>query len=156
MPVAFDPPQARFDVQQRRGHPPLLLVTGPPAIDLVGPLADLGHDRLQTVGGLQAAAQGLEQSQPVQGQGLLEPLVQARDRGGVDEAELLPEPVEGRLRLGVARLLVGCLELPPPRGLLGRREVAHHILSLVPLTALHQRLRAEDRLAPSAGPSRHR
>jgi len=65
MPVALDPPQARFDVQQRRGHPPLLLVTGPPVIDLVRPLADLGHDRLQAVGGLQAARQGLEHPQPV-------------------------------------------------------------------------------------------
>ena len=60
MPVALDPPQARFDVQQRRGHPPLLLVTAPPVIDLVRPLADLGHDRLQTVGGLQAAAEELK------------------------------------------------------------------------------------------------
>ena len=40
MPVAFDPPKARLDVQERRGHPALLLVAVLPPVDLVGALAD--------------------------------------------------------------------------------------------------------------------
>jgi hypothetical protein len=54
MPIALDPAEPGFNVEQRRRHPPLLLITAPPAIRLVGPLPELGHDRLQAVGGRQA------------------------------------------------------------------------------------------------------
>jgi len=50
--VAFDPPQSRFDGQQRAGDPAVLLVRRAPPVDLVGDLAELGIDRFQTVGGL--------------------------------------------------------------------------------------------------------
>ena len=38
---ARDPPQARFNVEQRGGDPALLLLAVDPSVDLVGPLADL-------------------------------------------------------------------------------------------------------------------
>jgi len=41
MAVAFDPPQARLDEDQRTGHPALFLVRRAPVIHLVGELAEL-------------------------------------------------------------------------------------------------------------------
>jgi len=52
MPIALDAPQARVDVEQRSGHPPLFLITAPPAVHLDSPLTTLRHDRLQTIGGV--------------------------------------------------------------------------------------------------------
>ena len=60
--VAFDPPQARFDGQQRAGDPAVFLVRRAPVIDLVGDLAELGIERFQTVGGLQADPERLEET----------------------------------------------------------------------------------------------
>jgi len=37
-PEAFDPPQARLDVQKRGGQPALFLIGGAPPIHLIGPL----------------------------------------------------------------------------------------------------------------------
>jgi hypothetical protein len=56
--MPLDPTEPWFDVQQRRGHAVLLLVAGPPVIDLGGPLFVLGEDRLEAVRGLKAGAQG--------------------------------------------------------------------------------------------------
>ena len=57
MAVAFDPPQARLDEDQRTGHPALFLVRGAPVIHLVGELAELGVQGFQAVGGLEADPQ---------------------------------------------------------------------------------------------------
>ncbi len=66
MPIPLDPPKAGLDVQERTGHPPLLLPAIDPTIYLIGPLADLGHDRLQAVGGLETCSEGSYQPQAVQ------------------------------------------------------------------------------------------
>jgi len=51
-PEALEATQARLDVQQGRGQPPLLLIGGPPAIHLGDPLLDQTVQRLQAVRGL--------------------------------------------------------------------------------------------------------
>jgi len=81
--VAFDPPQSRFDGQQRAGDPAVLLVRRAPPVDLVGDLAELGIDRFQTVGGLEADPERVEEPQPMQRERVLEAFVQtgARDSG---------------------------------------------------------------------------
>ena len=48
--------------------------------------------------------------------------------------------------LRIRGLLIGLLQLPPPEGLLGLGEIAHHILPLVPLAALDDRLGSKDLL----------
>jgi len=50
--IPADPPEPRFDVEERRGEPPLLLVGGPPGGDLGCPVPDEGVDRFQAVRGL--------------------------------------------------------------------------------------------------------
>jgi len=60
MAVAFDPPQARLDEEQRTGYPPLFLGRRTPVIHLIGELAELRIQGFQTVGGLQAHPQKLE------------------------------------------------------------------------------------------------
>jgi hypothetical protein len=63
MPEPLDPPQARFDVQQGGGHPPLPLIG--PVVDLVGAGRDQGVERLDAVGGLQTDSQFAEQAEAV-------------------------------------------------------------------------------------------
>jgi hypothetical protein len=104
-----DPPQPRFDVQERRGHPAVLLVGGPPGGDLPRAALHEGVDGLQAVRGLQAGPEGPEDAQAVEGERLLEALVRARDGRLVQEPEFTAQPQQGALRLGVARLLVGRL-----------------------------------------------
>ena len=65
VPVAFDPPQSRFDGQQRAGDPALFLVRRAPPIDLVGDLAKLGIERFQTVRGFQTDPERWEETQPM-------------------------------------------------------------------------------------------
>ena len=96
------------------GEPALLLVRGAPVVHLVRPLPDERVDGLETVGGLQARPQGPEDAQAVEGEGLLEALVETRDGRLVQEPEFLTAPEEGGLGLGIARPLVGLLELPAP------------------------------------------
>ena len=59
-------PQARLDLQHRRGHPPMLLLRVPPAVNLVGPPTDQGIEVLDAVGGLERRPQLLEDAQAVQ------------------------------------------------------------------------------------------
>lgn len=47
VPVAVDPPQARFDEDERTGHPAVFLVRGAPVIHCVGQLAELGVQRFR-------------------------------------------------------------------------------------------------------------
>ena len=63
MPVAFDPPKARLDVQERRGHPALLLVAVLPPVDLVGALPTKGRLRLP-VRGLDGRVAALKAGHP--------------------------------------------------------------------------------------------
>lgn len=70
MPIAFDAPQARFDLHEGARHPAMLLLRGAPAIHLVRQLPELGVQGFQTLGGLEAAAQGAEDAKPMQRQGL--------------------------------------------------------------------------------------
>ena len=75
MAVAFDPPQAWLDEDQRTGHPAVFLVRSAPVIHLVGQLAELGVQGLHAVGGLQAAPQSRKEPQAMEGQCLLEAFV---------------------------------------------------------------------------------
>ena len=68
MAVAFDPPQARLDEDQRTGHPAVFLVRGAPVIHLVGQLAELGVQGFKAVGGLQADPQSRKEPQAMEGQ----------------------------------------------------------------------------------------
>ena len=65
VPVAFDPPQSRFDGQQCAGDPALFLIRRAPPIDLVGNLAMLGIERFQTVRGFQSDPERWEETQPM-------------------------------------------------------------------------------------------
>ena len=56
-PKALEASEARLDVEERRGEPPLLLVGGAPAIDFGDPLLDEAVQRLQAVRGFQADPQ---------------------------------------------------------------------------------------------------
>lgn len=98
MAEAIDPPQPRFNGQQRARDPTLLLVRRAPVVDLVGDLAELGIERFQAVRGLQTDAQGLEETQLVQRERVLEPFIQT-----------------------------GRLQLAPPGGLLGLGQVGDHV-----------------------------
>jgi hypothetical protein len=114
--MPLDPAEPGFAVRQRRGHAALLLVAGPPVIDLGGPLFDLGEDRLEPVRGLEADVQGARSAEAVERDGLLHSLLQALDRRGVDELEFLREPPERRLGLRGGGLRVYDLELPLSMG----------------------------------------
>ena len=146
MPVAFDPPQARLDEDQRTGHPALFLVRRAPVIHLVGELAELGIQGFQTIGGLETDPQHGEYAQPMERECLLESLVQAVGSREVARAQFLSEPPQRRTGFRLRRSLIGLLKPSPPGGLLRFREVADHVLALVPLTALDQGLGAEHRL----------
>jgi len=145
-PEPFDPAQSRLDVQEGRGEPTLFLIRGTPPVDFINALPEERVERLQTVGGLQAHAEPGEQAQAVQRQGLLEPLVETRDRRLVDKPEFLPDSEECGLRLGVARPFVGGLECAAKGRALALGEVREDILPLMPLTALDDPVVSEDRL----------
>jgi len=55
--VSPDAPQPGLDVEQCGGEPALLLGAIGPLIDLAQPLAPLGHERFQGIGGLQTGAE---------------------------------------------------------------------------------------------------
>lgn len=154
----LDAPQAGFDVLQGGSQPPLLLLGGPPAIDLGGPLLNQGIQRFEAVRRLQTHAQLQEDAQAVEGERFLQPFVQALHRGLVHEPEILPHPEEGGLRLGVGRLLVRRLELPAPGGPLSLGQVVEDILALMPLAALDHCLGTEhglEGLPEALGPVDH-
>src|SRR3989338_3814017 len=104
MAVAFDPPQSRFDDQQRAGDPALFLVRRAPPVDLVGDLAELGIERFQTVRGLQTDAQGLKEAQPMQRERVLEPFIQTGCCRGVEPPQLFAQGQERPLRLLIGGL----------------------------------------------------
>ena len=66
------------------------------------------------------------------------------------------ELVEGSPSLVVLRALVGPLKPPSPRGLLGLRQVAHHVLAFVPLATLDPGSITECSLVPRADLCRRR
>ena len=72
----------------------------------------------------------------MQREGLLQAFLQARSGRLVALLELSMELVEGSPSLVVLRALVGPLKPLAPRGLLGLRQVAHHVLAFVPLATL--------------------
>lgn len=116
MPIAFDPPQARFDRQQGAGHPAVLLIGCTPAVRALGQLPDLRQERLQAIGGLETHVQDAKHSQPMQRQGFLQAFLQTRGGGAVDRPQLLPEPVQGGPGLWLRRPPVGLLQPPAPEG----------------------------------------
>ena len=118
-------------------HPLVSLLRVVPALYLADITFDLTVQILDAVGGLQAPAQLLKKAQPVERQGLLQSLHEATRRLPIDLLKLGLELQEPRLCPLVGRLLVRPLELLPPRGLVGLRQVAHHVLPFVPLAALH-------------------
>lgn len=109
-----DTVQARLDVEERRRQPSALLIGGPPAIDLVGALANQGIDRFEAVRRLQAPPQRPEHPKPVQRQGLLEPLIETGHRRFVQKLQFVSESEQRGLRLRVGRCLIRRLEHPAP------------------------------------------
>ncbi len=89
------------------------------------PLAGaMGQQRVQVldaVGRLERSAQLLEQAQTVDSERLLETFVQAGYRRLIQQAQLTPHLLQGRLRLGVRGLVISSLQLPTERRLLARR-----------------------------------
>jgi len=116
IPVAFDPPQARLDEEQRTGHPALFLIRRAPVIHLVGELAELGIQGFQTIGGLETDPQHGEYAQPMQRERLLESLVQAVGRREVVRAQFLSEPPQRRAGFRVRRSLIGVAAAVAARG----------------------------------------
>jgi len=144
--VAFDPPPPRFHHQQRAGDPPVFLLRRAPVIHFVRELPQLRIEGFQTVGRFEAHAQHRKQPQTMEGERLLQAFVQAGHGGEIDPPQFVTHPAQGRSGFGLRRLLVGLLETPPPRGLLGHREIADDILTLMPLTPLDQGMGAEHHL----------
>lgn len=62
-PIAFNPPQARLDIEQSCGGPPLLLGTIGLPVDIGGPLVDQGKERFRAVTGVPADPEGSEDAQ---------------------------------------------------------------------------------------------
>ena len=86
----------------------------------------------------------IEEPEPVQRQGLLQALLEGACRLAVDLLQLnvkTGKPLFGRL---VGRLLVSPLEPGSPSFLVGLREVADYVSSLVPLAALNLSSVSED------------
>ena len=77
-PEALEPPEAGLDVEQGGREPALVLVRRAPVIDLGGALLHERVQRLQAVGRLQAAPELGEDAEAMEGQGLLQPLEEAR------------------------------------------------------------------------------
>ena len=146
MPVSLDAAKPGFDIEQGRGHPSLLLIAISPAIHVVRSLPHLGHQGFQAVGGLQGKSQLRKYPQPVQGEGLLHPLVQAGDGRDIEQTQLLPATEQSGMGLRIRRPFVGPLQLPSPEGLLGLRKVAYDVLPFVPLAALEDSLGSKDLL----------
>ena len=72
----------------------------------------------------------------MEGQGLFHPLLQAGHRGYIEQAQLLPDPLERSLGFGVGSFFIGFLEFSPPGGLLGLGQVGYDVLPFMPLTTL--------------------
>lgn len=72
----------------------LLLVGRAPVIDLVGDLAELGIERFQAVGGLQADPKRLEETQTMQCERFLEAFVQTGHRRGIEQPQLFAQGEE--------------------------------------------------------------
>src|SRR5437867_3962865 len=143
MSMTLHPPQPRLDVEQRRRQPALPLVRGLPGVDLGATLLDQRVRRLDAVGGLERLAEQLVDAESVERERLLEALGQARRRRLVAALELAVQLRQLRVRLLVGGPVVGALQSPAPAGLLALRQVAHHVLALVPHAALHQRFLLE-------------
>src|SRR3990172_9735471 len=75
-PDPLDAPQAGLDVEQGGGQPSLLLVGGAPAIDSGRPLSDQGVQGFEAVRRLQTDAELREDAEAMEGERLLQPLVE--------------------------------------------------------------------------------
>ena len=113
MPAALDPVQPRLDVEERRGHPALLLVAVAPVVHPVRSLSNERHDRLQAVRRLQASPQDGKDPQAMERQGLLQAFVQALHRRAVEQLKLFAKPPERPLGPLVSGLIISRLEFPP-------------------------------------------
>ena len=138
MTVADHLPQAWFDVDERRRQPALPLARVLPMIDLRAPFLDEGIDRFQAIRRLERTAQDPVHAESMQREGLLQAFLKARSGRLVSLLELSMELFEGRPGFVVLRALVRTLKPLALRGLLGLRQVAHHVLAFVPLAALDQ------------------
>ena len=76
MSVPEQPPEPRLDLQERSGEPSVLLARGLPVVHASAALLGQGVHGLEHVGGLERPADQGEDSQPVEGEGLLEPLIE--------------------------------------------------------------------------------
>ena len=114
-------------------------------VTLPGSKTEFGVPANLHVGRLQRTANPREHAESMQGQRLLEPFVQARNRRLVELVQLSPHRFQVPLRLLVGGPLVGSLQTSTPGLLLGAWQVRDHILSLVPLAALDKHLAPEHR-----------
>ena len=117
MAVAFDPPQAWLNEEQRTGHPAVFLVRRMPVIHLVGQLAELGVQGFQAVGGLEAAPQSRKEPPAMEGQRLLQAFIQTGDGRAVEAPQLLTQLAQSRSGLGIrrgARRPVAVADARPP------------------------------------------
>src|SRR3990170_7146213 len=146
MPAPLDPPKPGLDVQKRRGQEALLLIRVSPAADPPRGSRDLGVYGLQAVGRLQTHPQPAKEAQPVEGECLLKPLVQAPSRRFVDEGQLTPEFHKLRSGFRVGGPRVGPRKPLPPGPLLRLGQIAHDVLPLVPLATLDKSFVSKDRL----------
>ena len=81
----------------------------------------------------------------MEGEGLLEPLIETGRRGLVHPRELLAQGLEVLDGLFVRGPLVGALQTLAPALLLRSRQLRDHVLPLVPLAPLDEHLSLEDR-----------
>jgi len=100
------------------------------------PRFDARVDRLKEVRRLQADAELAKHTKAVQCERLLQALLKAGQRGRIEQPKLLADLLQRPRRRVVRRVLVGGLELLPNHRPVLLREVAHHVLPLVPLAAL--------------------
>ena len=110
--VAQQPSEPRLDVEERGREPSVLLGRGLPVVHPTTALLGLGVDGLDHVGGFQRPAHQREHPQSVEGEGLLEALIETGRRRLVDLVQLPTEALQGLAGLLVRGPLVGALQTP--------------------------------------------
>ena len=84
-------------------------------IDLRGPALDARVDRLNGIGRFQARAQRTKKTEAVERQSLLEALVQAGGRRGIEQDEFGADLLEGARRGLAGRVLIRRLQFATER-----------------------------------------
>jgi len=112
VPVAEQPPKPGLDLEQGGREPSMLLGRVLPVVHASAALFGQGVHGFECVRGLERPADQGEDSEPVEGEGLFEPLVETGHRGLIHVRELLAQGLQVVDGLLVRGPLVGALTDP--------------------------------------------